>query len=125
MDKRDTTTATSRVRHRMSRRRLSPPRHPPPELPAIRSKFFWPDGTGFSGKCVLPSLFHIKAKKGTDNSEGREITTEEHLREYAALKPTNMVEEPERGESFFTHFFVVTLPSAIHFARLAAIAGSA
>jgi len=46
-----------------------------------------------------------------------------HLREYAALKLTNMVEGPERGESFFTHFFVVTLPSAIRFARLAAIAG--
>jgi hypothetical protein len=75
MDKRDTTTATSRVRHGMSRRRLSPPRHPPPELPAIRSNFFLPDGSGFSGKCVLPSLFHIKVKKGKDSSEGREITT--------------------------------------------------
>jgi hypothetical protein len=72
---------------------------------------------------VHPSLFHNKAKKAKDNSEGREITTGGNLREYAALKPTNMVEEPERGESFFTHFFVVTLPSAIHFARLAAIAG--
>jgi hypothetical protein len=71
------------------------------------------------------SLFHIKAKKAKDNSEGREITTGVNLREYAALKPTNMVEEPERGESFFAHFFVVTLPPAIHFARPAAIAGLA
>jgi hypothetical protein len=74
---------------------------------------------------VLPSLFHSKAKKGKDNSEGREITTGENLREYAALKPTNMVEEPERGESFFTHFFVVTLPPSHPSARLAAIAGPA
>jgi hypothetical protein len=72
-----------------------------------------------------PVTFHIKAKKGKDNSEGWGITTGGNLREYAALKPTNMVEEPERGKSFFTHFFVVTLPSAIHSARLAAIAGPA
>lgn len=77
MDKRDTTRATSRVRHRMSRRRLSPPRLVilPPELPAIRSNLLFPGGTAFSEKCVLTSLFHIKAKKGKDNSEGREITT--------------------------------------------------
>jgi hypothetical protein len=36
-----------------------------------------------------------------------------------------MVEEPEKGNRFFTHFLVVTLASAIHFARLAAIAGPA
>jgi len=35
----------------------------------------------------------------------------------------NVVEEPEKGESFLTYFFVVTLPPAIHFARLAAVAG--
>jgi hypothetical protein len=34
-----------------------------------------------------------------------------------------VMEEPEKGECFFSHFFVVTLPSAIHFARLAAVAG--
>jgi hypothetical protein len=97
----------------------------PPELPAaIRSNLFSLTEPG-SVRNVCPSLFHIKAKKGKDNSEGREIKAGGHLREYAALKPTNMVEEPERGESFFTHFFVVTLPSAIRFARLAAIADPA
>jgi hypothetical protein len=42
-------------------------------LPSVQIIF--PDRTGFSEKCVLPSLFHIKVKKWKDNSEGREITT--------------------------------------------------
>jgi hypothetical protein len=74
---------------------------------------------------VLPSPFHIEAKKGKDNSEGQKITTGGKPKRICCIKPTNMVEEPERGGSFFTHFFVVTLPSAIHLARLAAIAGPA
>lgn len=115
MDKRDTTTATSRVRHRMSRRRLSPPRHPTARTSYPSVQIFFPGWVWVQWEMCLPSLFHIKEKKGKDNSEGREITSGGNLREYAALKPTNMVEEPERGESFFTHFFVVTLPSPIHF----------
>jgi hypothetical protein len=79
-------------------------RHLPPEHHAIRSNLFFLDGPGFSERCVLLSLFHIKAKKGEGNSGGREITTGGHLREYAALKPTNMVEEPERGGVVFHPF---------------------
>jgi hypothetical protein len=75
MDERDTTTATSRVRHGMSRRRPHLLVILPPELPAIRSNHFFPRRTGFSEKCVLSSLFHIKAKKRKVNGEGEEITT--------------------------------------------------
>jgi hypothetical protein len=40
-------------------------------------------------------------KKRKENSGGQEITTGGNLREYVALKPTNMVEEPERGGVVF------------------------
>ena len=73
-------------------------------LPSVQI-FFFPDGPGSVEKCVFLSLFHVeKRKRGKTTARAGRKRQGEHLREYAALKPTNMVEEPERGGIVFHSF---------------------
>ena len=77
--------------------------------------------TGVYEKSVFHHLFTLKGKMGNTRRGLGDNNWGDIRGEYAALQPMNVVRAGE-GESFFAHFFVVTLPSAIHFARLAAVA---